>query len=131
MLNKSYAKDYINERLVFFEYVPATKKEIVKPKTITIGDLFIDPYSRYVTLAGKRKRMDGKTFDVFYAIAKRKGICVTHPRLMRECFTEKRYSRSRAWVSSSVKQVRKVMGDDFILSCRGEGYSLNSSLLTV
>ena len=109
-------RNIIDAQLQFYE-VP-TRKEIqqeINPILI-IGELFLDPSARWMKYKGQTVSISRAEFDILYSIATKMG-----------CFIKAEYIcvHSANWVSMVVKRIRKIMGEEFIITNSKKGYRLN------
>lgn len=117
--------EYIDERIHFYEVPKRIVPKQIRLPILKVGDVYIDPNNRIFKFKGEYINMRGATFDMLYAIAKRKGEFAKFKKLLWEVHPDKIHSRSRAWVSVTVKCIRNIMGKDFIINERMNGYKIN------
>ena len=78
---------------------------------IVIGDLSLDPARRLVQKAGVALYLTPKEFDLLYYLMARRGLPVTHARLLQDVWGTQ-YVGQVEYLRSLVHQLRRKLGDD-------------------
>lgn len=78
---------------------------------IVIGDLSLDPARRLVQKAGTTLSLTPKEFDLLYYLMARRGLPVTHARLLQDVWGTQ-YIGQVEYLRSLVHQLRRKLGDD-------------------
>jgi two-component system KDP operon response regulator KdpE len=82
-------------------------------EVLTIGDLTLDPARRFVQKAGITLHLTPKEFDLLHYLMARRGLPVTHARLLQDVWGTQ-YVGQVEYLRSLVHQLRKKLGDDAI-----------------
>ena len=108
-------------RAVLRRAAPTVKAD----RSLTLGQLTIDPASREVTIAGRPVRLRTKEFDLLYALARHRGIVLSRNQLLDLVWGYDFYGETRT-VDVHVAQLRrKLKGSGVeIETVRGVGYKL-------
>ena len=80
-------------------------------EVIVVGDLSLDPARRFVQMAGETLRLTPKEFDLLHYLMARRGLPVTHARLLQDVWGPQ-YIGQVEYLRSLVHQLRRRLGDD-------------------
>ena len=94
--------------------------------SLHIGDLQIDPATRYVSRDGKAVHLTPIEFDLLHQLASRPGVVHTREQLLSEVWGYRDASGART-VDSHVGALRKKLGSDLFRTVHGVGYALEAA----
>jgi len=95
-------------------------------KVILIGDLMIDPESRFVRIRGKEIHLTPIEYELLYYLARNSGKVITHRKLLQTVWGAQ-YGEEREYLRVFISQLRRKIEDDplrptYILTEPGVGY---------
>jgi DNA-binding response OmpR family regulator len=95
---------------------------------VAVGDLFIDPEARGVTLAGEPLTLTRQEFDLLLSLARSSGRVKTREQLLLEV-ADRDFEGFDRSIDVHIASLRKKLGDDaksprWIETIRGVGYSM-------
>ena len=82
-------------------------------EVLVIGDLSLDPARRFVQKAGTTLHLTPKEFDLLHYLMARRGLPVTHARLLQDVWGTQ-YVGQVEYLRSLVHQLRRKLGDDAV-----------------
>jgi two-component system OmpR family response regulator len=91
---------------------------------VALGDVTVDMRTRSVARGGKPVRLTAREYSLVELLALYKGELVTRTQIYEHLFDENDDSLSNL-VDVHVKNVRKKLGKDFIVTRRGQGYAVD------
>ncbi len=91
---------------------------------LDLGDIIVDMRTRTVVRGGKPVRLTAREYSLVELLALYKGELVTRTQIYEHLFDENDDSLSNL-VDVHVKNVRKKLGKDFIVTRRGQGYAVD------
>ena len=91
--------------------------------TLDIGDVRIDTAARTVTRAGQPVTLTAQQYALLECLALHRGEVVSRTALYEHLGDENEDTLSNVW-DVQVLQVRKKLGQDFIVTRRGHGYCI-------
>ena len=91
---------------------------------LRLGDVVIDTAARSVTRGGKRISLTAREYALVEYLALHRGKLVTRSMLYDHLFDEHEDSLSNL-LDVHVSNLRKNLGRDFIVTCRGQGYLID------
>ncbi|MBI5543549.1 MAG: response regulator transcription factor [Deltaproteobacteria bacterium] len=98
-------------------------------RTVSVGELVVDPAQRRATLSGRELSLTSYEFDLLRALAERAGRVLTREQLMElaKGSSEESFDRS---IDVHVSRLRQKLGDDprhprWLKTVRGAGYLLS------
>lgn len=91
---------------------------------LELGDVTVDMRTRTVARRGKPVRLTAREYSLVELLALHKGELVTRTQIYEHLFDENDDSLSNL-VDVHVKNVRKKLGKDFIVTRRGQGYAVD------
>ncbi len=91
---------------------------------VALGDVTVDMRTRTVARSGKPVRLTAREYSLVELLALYKGELVTRTQIYEHLFDENDDSLSNL-VDVHVKNVRKKLGKDFIVTRRGQGYAVD------
>ncbi len=91
---------------------------------LSLGDITVDTRTRTVARSGKPVRLTAREYSLVELLALYKGELVTRTQIYEHLFDENDDSLSNL-VDVHVKNVRKKLGKDFIVTRRGQGYAVD------
>jgi DNA-binding response OmpR family regulator len=92
-------------------------------KTVTVGDLTVDPQRRQVTRATEPVHLTATEFDLLHHLASNLGTVFSREQLLREVWGYEAHSGLRT-VDSHIRALRRKLGPDTIRTVHGVGYAL-------
>lgn len=113
------ADDYINKPFHMRELTARIRAALRRTRNaadhpeqvIVIGDLSLDPARRLVQKAGTPLYLTPKEFDLLHYLMARRGLPVTHARLLQDVWGTQ-YIGQVEYLRSLVHQLRRKLGDD-------------------
>jgi two-component system OmpR family response regulator len=91
---------------------------------MSLGDVTVDTRTRTVARGGKPVRLTAREYSLVELLGLHKGELVSRTQIYEHLFDENDDSLSNL-VDVHVKNVRKKLGKDFIVTRRGQGYAIN------
>ena len=98
-----------------------TKRE--ETRSITCGDLEIDPAAREVRKNGTPVDLTFKEFELLRLLAVRRGVALTRDEILQSVWSYD-YAGETRTVDMHVKALRQKLGEDVIATVRGVGYKM-------
>jgi DNA-binding response OmpR family regulator len=126
---KPFSADQLDARIRALIRRTATGARIAK-RTVTIGELTIEPATREVTLAGSPVELNRKEFDVLAYLASRQGEVVSKRDLWRDVWHQP-YRGTDKTIDVHLSWLRRKLGESsteprYIRTVRGVGVRLAS-----
>ena len=91
--------------------------------TLSLGEILIDTAARTVTRAGEMVTLTAREYVLLEYLALHRGTVITRTDLYEHLFDENEATRSNI-LEVHVFNLRKKLGQDFIQTRRGHGYTL-------
>lgn len=91
--------------------------------TLSLGEILIDTAARTVTRAGEMVTLTAREYVLLEYLALHRGAVITRTDLYEHLFDENEATRSNI-LDVHVFNLRKKLGQDFIQTRRGHGYTL-------
>lgn len=97
------------------------------PRTLSVGELEVDPRARRATLAGDELQLTAKEFDLLALLAQEPGAVVSRQRILEEVWQTTWYGSGKT-IDVHVASLRKKLGDPgWIETVRGIGLRLRAA----
>lgn len=132
---ESGADDYIHKPFSVNELIARIRSQIrrtftssnssKKDEVLIIGNLLIDLAKRTVMLGDKYIELTLKEFELLNLLAKGNGKVFTRNELLEKIWGYDYYGDTRT-VDVHIHSLRKIIGDEYILTVRGVGYKFIS-----
>jgi two-component system, OmpR family, alkaline phosphatase synthesis response regulator PhoP len=129
---ESGADDYIGKPFSVNELIARirsllrrTSSKSIERNDVAIGNLTIDVEKRTVMINGKQVELTLKEFELLNLLAKGNGKVFTRNELLEKIWGYDYYGDTRT-VDVHIHSLRKIIGDEYILTVRGVGYKFIS-----
>ena len=113
------ADDYITKPFQFLELTARLRSAIRRYRTrtdspdrsVTVGDIVLDPSARRVIKKGKEIRMSPKEFELLHTLMREAGRPLPHRRLLKLVWGPE-YGDEREYLRTYISHLRRKLEDD-------------------
>jgi two-component system, OmpR family, copper resistance phosphate regulon response regulator CusR len=129
------ADDYLAKPFAFEELTARIKALLrrtqdYKTKTLTVGELELDPVSRMISRAGKSIRLTGKEYALLEYLLRNKGRIITQTMIIEHVWDMNYEGMSNVvnvYINHLREKIDKNCGVKYIHTIRGVGYKIDEN----